>query len=174
MFNYQLLSIRTCMCVHMCTCAHVYNTLILTMHTSHLLCCVSIHSGPVAEIVEDELEQEREEEERLTELASTLSLDFSDITEGEEEGEDKGNPPEEAGNASINGGAQEDTTEQQDNGEQETKEEERGDVEKAAAPMTDVSTVCRCLYMYVCQYLYNNKVCLILVCLYMWSYVDGR
>ena len=109
---------------HTHTCTHIHSS----SNLLHLL------SGPVAEIIEDELEEEREEEERLTELASTLSLDFSDITEGEEG--DKGKTPE----STKDGGAQ-DRVEQQDGGEQKTQGEgqEHGegqeDGEKEAAPV---------------------------------------
>ena len=89
------------------------------------------------------MEEEREEEERLTELASTLSLDFSDIPEVEDGGGDKGKSPESAKNGVV-----------QDRGEQTTQGEVQGNGEKEAAQLTEVrtyvSTVCMCIHTYMC------------------------
>ena len=75
------------------------------------------------------MEEEREEEERLTELASTLSLDFSDIPEVEDGGGDKGKSPESAENGVV-----------QDREEQTTQGEVQGNGEKEAVQVTEVCT----------------------------------
>ena len=96
------------------------------------------------------MEEEREEEERLTELASTLSLDFSDIPEVEDGGGDKGKSPESAENGVV-----------QDRGEQTTQGEVQGNGEKEAAQLTEVrtyvSTVCMCIHthIHVCTCMYE-------------------
>ena len=89
------------------------------------------------------MEEEREEEERLTELASTLSLDSSDIPEVEDGGGDKGKSPENAENGGV-----------QDREEQTTQGAVQSNGEKEAAQVTEVRTqaLCACACMYVCTY----------------------
>lgn len=75
------------------------------------------------------MQEAREEEERLTELASTLSLDTSDIPEVEDGGGDKGKSPESTENSGV-----------QDREEQTTQGEVRSNGEREAVQVTEVRT----------------------------------
>ena len=90
------------------------------------------------------MEEEREEEERLTELASTLSLDSSDIPEVEDGGGDKGKSPENAENGGV-----------QDREEQTTQGAVQSNGEKEAAQVTEERTqaLCACACMYIHVYM---------------------
>ena len=121
------------------------------------------------------MEEEREEEERLTELASTLSLDSSDIPEVEDGGGDKGKSPENAENGGV-----------QDREEQTTQGTVQSNGEKEAVQVTEVyaSTVCMCMYVRTCVHVYmcvkSVLWCLhdtyfnVVVCTYVLTGADRR